>query len=446
MNIVKMPLSQLKPAPYNPRVNLKPGDIEYEKLKRSIAEFGYVEPVIWNKTTGYVVGGHQRVKVLSSMGAVEVDVVVVELDDKKERALNVALNKISGSWDFPLLKELLVELDDGAFDLNLTGFDSDELKKLIDYEAKPGAEAEAEAAAKAEDDVPELPKSSTTKRGDVFVMGEHRLICGDCRVEGDMEKLFGAEKMRVAVTSPPYASQRKYDEASGFKPIHPDEYVAWWESVQAGVAKYLTDDGSMFVNIKEHCEDGQRHLYVKDLVTAHVRTWGWKFIDEFVWTHGGTPKAVAKRFKNGWEPIFQFTKGDHAFFPKEVRYKSDVKLMIEGCGLGDTQGKAGQCTGAKENEDGMAYPSNVISCGKNKEALGHSAAFPVGLPEFFIRVCSEAGDIVFDPFTGSGTTLIAAEKHKRRFFGSEISPIYCDVIVSRWEKFTGKKAELLRGE
>lgn len=154
MNIVKMPLSQLKPAPYNPRVNLKPGDVEYEKLKRSIVEFGYVEPIIFNKSTGFVVGGHQRVKVLQALGHEEVDVVIVELDDKMERALNVALNKVGGDWDLPKLKDLLLELDDGSFDMSLSGFDSEELKNLID-QGEGGDEEDAPGEVKFSEELDE---------------------------------------------------------------------------------------------------------------------------------------------------------------------------------------------------------------------------------------------------------------------------------------------------
>jgi site-specific DNA-methyltransferase (adenine-specific) len=105
-------------------------------------------------------------------------------------------------------------------------------------------------------------------------LGDHRLLCGDCRDFGAIDRLFGATKANVVVTSPPYASQRKYDESSGFRPIPPDEYVAWFRDVAANVHTVLAEDGSYFLNIKEHCEDGERSLYVKDLVIAHRRQWG----------------------------------------------------------------------------------------------------------------------------------------------------------------------------
>ena len=130
MIIEKKNTADLLPADYNPRKDLKPGDAEYEKLKRSIEQFGYVEPVIWNKTTGRVVGGHQRLKVLIDLGMTEVDCVVVELTEEKEKALNIALNKISGEWDEEKLAAIFAELDAEGYDLNLTGFAPDELSDL----------------------------------------------------------------------------------------------------------------------------------------------------------------------------------------------------------------------------------------------------------------------------------------------------------------------------
>lgn len=131
MTIKKMPLSQLTPAPYNPRAELKPGDPAYEKLKRSIETFGYVEPIVFNERSGMVVGGHQRLSVLRDMGVTEVECVIVDLDDNDEKALNVALNKISGEWDMDKLTDLLADLEDSDYDETLTGFDFAEIESML---------------------------------------------------------------------------------------------------------------------------------------------------------------------------------------------------------------------------------------------------------------------------------------------------------------------------
>lgn len=133
MNIIKRHIDDLVPAEYNPRVDLKPGDKEYEKLKRSIEEFGYVEPIIYNKKNNTVVGGHQRLKVLKDLGYTDIDVVEVDLNENDEKALNIALNKVSGDWDNEKLEELLNELNNEAdFDISLTGFDENEINSLLE--------------------------------------------------------------------------------------------------------------------------------------------------------------------------------------------------------------------------------------------------------------------------------------------------------------------------
>lgn len=133
MNIIKRHIDDLVPAEYNPRVDLKPGDKEYDKLKRSIEEFGYVEPIIYNKRNNTVVGGHQRLKVLKDLGYTDIDVVEVDLNENDEKALNIALNKVSGDWDNEKLEELLNELNNEAdFDISLTGFDENEINSLLE--------------------------------------------------------------------------------------------------------------------------------------------------------------------------------------------------------------------------------------------------------------------------------------------------------------------------
>jgi site-specific DNA-methyltransferase (adenine-specific) len=244
------------------------------------------------------------------------------------------------------------------------------------------------------------------------------------------------------MTSPPYASQRKYDESSGFKPIPSDEYVRWWEAVQANVKTHLAADGSFFVNIKEHCESGERSLYVKDLVTAHARKWGWRFIDEFVWVRGGVPGRWPNRFKNQWEPIFHFSLETAIKLRHEaVMHESDGAFEYSPTNPKSKTGFFSNRGRSDIASNGEALPGNVLKIGTEvRQTENHSAPFPVGLPSFFIKAFSDAGDVIFDPFLGSGTTIIAAEQLNRRCYGIEISPNYCDVILARWEKLTGEKA------
>ena len=197
MEIERRKVDELKAADYNPRKDLRPGDAEYEKLKRSIQEFGYVEPVIWNKRTGTVVGGHQRLKVMKDLGFEEVDCVVVDLDDKKEKALNIALNKISGEWDNDLLANLLKDLDGSGYDITLTGFDLAEAQELFGSGSMENVHEDDFDADSAVSEISE-PK---TKRGDLWILGRHRLLCGDCTQKEDVAKVLEDKYADLMVAS-----------------------------------------------------------------------------------------------------------------------------------------------------------------------------------------------------------------------------------------------------
>ena len=423
-------IADLKAAPYNPRRIDKKAR---RGLEASLRRFGMVQEVVVNRRTGYIVGGHQRVDALRETGVTEVPVVYVDLDDKDERALNVTLNSdlVSGTFDDEKLAALIADIGP------MPEFEGLRLDELLASVA-PAVEPESHD----DDEVPELAKGPPQSvPGRVYELGPHRLICGDCRVPETLTALLGDTKVNVALTSPPYASQRTYDESSGFRPIHPDAFVDWFEAVQAGVRAHLAGDGSWFVNIKEHCDDGQRSLYVKDLAIAHVRRWGWMLIDELVWVHGGTPGEAHRRFKNGFEPIFQFAMGSaFKFRPEDVRHESDAvpgayaEANRPRIGAAASQGKTSDIFANPKHGHGLAYPSNALRLGKNRESLGHGAAYPVDLPAFFIQAYSDEGDVIFDPFMGSGTTLIAAARHQRVGYGCEISPTYCDVIRRRWTR------------
>lgn len=422
-----MKLTELNPAEYNPR---EITDDALIGLKNSLEEFGLVQNLVWNRRTGDLVGGHQRMKVMIGEGITKAMICVVDLSRKREKALNIALNNphIAGTFDGGL-QSLLEEIRDD--DVHL--FRDVYLDKLLT----------GESLGTLPDDVaPEPPKNPVTKPGDIWTMGDHRIICGDCRNIDDVKKLLGDSKINVAFTSPPYASQRKYDESSGFKPIRPDDYVEWFRDVQANVAEFLAEDGSFFVNIKAASEGLDTQTYVLDLALTMAKEWGWHLASEFCWERSGIPGKPRRRFKNQFEPVYQFAMGEWKFRPELVMHGSDSVMAYSpenrlSNGLEPVAGQGGG--NWKSVEAGMAYPGNRLKCG-NTKALGHSATFPIGLPEFFIKAYSDTGDLIFDPFMGSGTTMIAAQKNGRRSAGCEISPAYCDVIVERWESLTGGKS------
>jgi DNA modification methylase len=420
-------------------------DGQVAQIAASIREFGFTNPVLVDGENG-IIAGHGRVLAARKLGLEQVPVIeLAHLDEAQRRAYVIADNKLAlnAGWSDELLKIELGALQEMDFDLDLLGFDGSELAELL---AEPEVE---ELPPGGEDSVPEVQEEAITQKGNVWLLGKHRILCGDCRDFNDVAKVLDGQKINVAVTSPPYASQREYDPSSGFNPIHPDEFSDWYRDVAANIMANLADDGSYFMNIKEHAEDGQRHLYVKDLLIAHVREWGWLWIDEYVWLRAGIPgdAEMMGRFKNGWESVFWFAKARKPKFnPKDVRHHSDSVFSYAdqvAAGAGISASKQGRSDNKKVGgHEGLAYPSNVLELKQNAEALGHSAAFPVALPDFFIKANSDAGDVVYDPFMGSGTTMIAAENEGRVACGTELSPRYVDVIVRRWEKLTGKQAML----
>jgi site-specific DNA-methyltransferase (adenine-specific)/site-specific DNA-methyltransferase (cytosine-N4-specific) len=337
----------------------------------------------------------------------------------------------------------LAELRDADINLQLLGFNDGELQALL-ADADHG---DLEAGADVEEGIPALPAEPVTRASDIWCVGRHRLICGDCRDSNVVARLFDGAQASMVFTSPPYATQREYDPSSGFQPVRPDQYADWFKPAAANIAAVLAPDGSYFLNIKPHAKAGERNLYVMDLILAHKRQWGWRFVDEFCWrkTDNGVPGGWGNRFKNAFEPVYHFCREPQIKFrPTAVGhvsedcfdYSPNNPKSSSGSGLlgagarGDAAGRAGADDNHGRHE-GIARPSNVIEVKTESSQGTHSAPFPRPLVEFFVKAFSDASDIVFDPFVGSGTTMAAAEVLGRTGYGIEISPAYCDVALRR---------------
>ncbi|HZT32792.1 MAG TPA: DNA methyltransferase [Bryobacteraceae bacterium] len=459
------PVERLVPYAKNARTH---SEEQIAQIAASIAEFGFNNPVLVDTSAG-LIAGHGRVLAARKLGLEQIPVVVLDhLSETQKRAFLIADNRISESarWDDEILRGELAELKDAEFDLALLGFSDDELEALL-AEAATEAPVPGEEEAP-EEDIAEAPVEPVTRPGDVWLIGDHRLICGDCRDYGVVARLFDGARANVVITSPPYATQREYDPASGFKPVPPEEYAVWFSDVAANIRTILAPDGSYFLNIKEHAADGERHLYVKDLIIAHKRQWGWRFVDEFCWrkTDNGVPGGWGNRFKNAWEPVFHLCiQPEIKFRPQAVGhvsgdcfdYSPDNPVSRSGSGLLGTgprgasaslppQGSQGWGHMRRKlvdgRHEGIARPSNVIEAKTESGQGSHSAPFPRALVEFFVKAFSDAGDIVFDPFLGSGTTIAAAHVLGRKGYGCEISPAYCDVILRRIERLAEAEPEL----
>ena len=344
----------------------------------------------------------------------------------------------------------LAELRDTDIDLGGLGFSDDELRVLLAEAEVPDAKADSQ-----DEEISEAPAEPVARADDIWLVGTHRLACGDCRDRDVVHRLFDGARANLVITSPPYATQREYDPQSGFTPVRPEEYSMWFRTAAENIAAVLAPNGSYFLNIKPHADDGERNLYVMDLVLAHKRQWGWRFVDEFCWrkTDNGVPGGWCNRFKNAWEPVYHFCRqAEIKFRPTAVGhvsedcfdYSPNNPKSTSGSGLLGT-GARGSAAGKPGTEDsagrftGIARPSNVIEVKSESSQGSHSAPFPRALVEFFVVAFTDSGDVVFDPFTGSGSSIAAAHVLSRIGLGCEISPAYCDVALRRIANLTGEE-------
>lgn len=381
MNFVKKNINDLKYASYNPRKKLKPEDKEYQKIKKSIEEFGYVEPIIINKDNT-IIGGHQRITVLKDLGYEEVEVIQIDIDKTKEKALNIALNKITGEWDYAMLGDLLLDLDSQNYDLEITGFDLDEIEEIM---APLGLEEEKEVI---EDDFdctpPEEPKA---KYGDIYQLGKHFLMCGDSTKEEDVAKLMNGVKADMVFTDPPYNiaySGIKDKRTIENDKMNDEDFVDFLEkSIMKCDIAYVC------------CSWQYEHLFKKAMTNIGMAPKAM-----IIWNKVNPAQHLDKYFKQH-EIIFYYGK-----FGGEKTIRGDI-----------------------------------WECKRQKNTV-HPTMKPIELIAMAIED-NPNKKTIYDGFGGSGSTLIACEQLDRNCYMMELDPKYVDVIINRWETFTGKKAVLL---
>lgn len=381
MNIQKISIEKLKPAEYNPRKDLKPEDEEYQKIKKSLVEFGYVAPVIVNADMT-VIGGHQRLKVLKELSYTEIECNVVDLDKDKEKALNIALNKITGEWDNAKLEELLAELKETNIDIDMTGFSFDEVDNML--KDITGSKEDDFDVDQALNEIEE----PTSKPGDIWILGRHRLMCGDSTQKENVMRLMNNQEADMVFTDPPY--NMSFNGRSGnFEVIENDNLEE--KEFENFIDKFLN---VLSETVKPNAYYICCNWFFYGLLQLKLK-----------------PKACIVWAKN----TFGLGKGyrhQHEFILFDGFIKEDIK-----------------------NE------TDLWTINRDKEYV-HPTQKPVDLSVRAIKNSSYENDIILDLFGGSGSTLIAAEQIQRTCYVMELDPKYCDVIIKRWENLTGQKAIL----
>ena len=386
MEFKKIIISDLVPASYNPRKALKPGDAEYEKIKNSISEFGYCEPVIVNSDMT-IIGGHQRVTVLQDLGYTEIDCVVIEIDKTKEKALNIALNKITGEWNKELLADLIKDLQDSDFDIGFTGFEPPEIEQLFNsvHDKKI-----------TEDDFDvdkELEKPNVAKQGDIWCLGSHRVICGDSTLPETYERLMDGKKANMVLTDPPY-NVNVEETAGKIKNDNMDSESFY---------KFLF---AAFVNMEQSME-ADASIYV-----FHADTEGLNFRKAFV-DAGFYLSGCCIWKKNSL-----------------VLGRSPYQWQHEPCLFGWKKG-------GRHNWYSDRKQTTIWEYDRPKASKDHPTMKPVALMAYPIQNSCMSNCIVLDPFLGSGSTLIACEQTNRICYGIELDEKFVDVIVRRFIEQSG---------
>lgn len=386
MEIKELPLKELKPAAYNPRKKLKKGDKEYEKIKQSLLKFGYVDPIIVNEDLT-VIGGHQRLTVLKDLDYETAKCVIVDLLKEDEKALNIALNKITGQWDEALLADLLLDLQESDFNLDLTGFEPPEIDDILsNVHDKELSEDEFDVEE-------ELKKPTLSRHGDIWQLGKHRVICGDSTKAETYKQLLDDRKANLVVTDPPYNVD-----------------------VEETAGKILNDnmsDGdfyqfllSMFTQVENHMET-DASIYV-----FHADTEGLNF---------------RKAFKDAG-----FYLSGCCIWKKNslVLGRSPYQWQHEPCLYGwKKKGKHQWFSDRKQ--------TTIWEYDRPKSSKEHPTMKPIQLMAYPIQNSSMRGTVVLDPFLGSGSTLIAADQTGRVCYGIELDEKFVDVIVKRYIEVTG---------
>ena len=406
-------------------------------LAKILTHQGFRNPITVSKRSGFIVAGHGRLLAAQEAGLKEVPVDLQDFEtEADEYAHMVADNKIA---DYAELQdegvsEILKELQLLEFDLDLAGYDNEAMKELLGLDDEEKNESDADAKT---DEAASLAKKWNTQKGQRWQCGNHFVFCGNSMERTDVEKLMGGNLASVVMTSPPYAQQREYGEAS--------ELVKDWDSLMLGVfdALLVTDDAQLLVNLGLIHEKGEVVQYWHNWIQA-MRERAWKNIGWYVWDQGGGfPGASAGRLGSSHEFVFHFGKKMVPALKVEEKAEGSIRSRPKSNSMGRRKnGDKSKITTPESSLQPNKIPDSVARVRRgNPERLNHPAVYPVKLPLYFIRAWL---GIIYDPFLGSGTTLIAAEQSGRVCYGMEIDPDYVAVILQRFSDATGTEPVLVK--
>ena len=391
MQVEIVKIGTLKPHPKNPRIH---PDAALERLGKSIKEYGWTNPVLVS-SDGFILAGHARVKAAKLVGISKAPIIRLPLEGARAEAYLVADNKLQEmtEWDFPKLSEILAEVDVANIDIEVTGFDQQEIDELLSRLHQPG-EGQTD-----EDAVPDV-KDAICKKGDLWQLGNHRLLCGDATVQADVDKLMGGEGAVLMVSDPPYGVNYETD---GKNPR--------WRG-----------DSSPMANDNLGKDQGQ--FWTDAFVLWPLNG------DAYIFSPSGPLiSALAASIQEAGITHHQWLIwAKHQFVLGRSHYHYRHEHIYYGWK-------------GKTSWNGSRTEDSVWDHNRPMKSPEHPTMKPAALCEKAITNSSKVGNIVLDPFGGSGSTLIACEKLGRRCYMMEIDPHYCDVIIKRWEDYTGKKAK-----
>ncbi len=446
--ILLRPVAELRPHVGNARVH---SAAQIEQIKASMLAFGFTNPLLVDED-GVLIAGHGRLEAATALGMAKVPTIVLRhLSVAQKEALRLADNRIAenATWDQALLRDALAAVQAAEIDVAALGFSADELTAILaaadeavidgdppqdadqptaDLAAtEGGAEPDGEMPPDPVDANPEPPRQAITRPGDLWLLGEHRLLCGDSTDAASVARVMGEDRAALLFTSPPYGNQRDYTTGGGTD----------WDALMQGVFQHLDaamhPGGQVLVNLGLIHRDSEWIPYWAGWLDW-MRGRGWRRFGLYTWDQGpGLPGDWNGRLAPAFELVFHFNR--QARQANKIVPCKWAGTPNKGSGLRAADGTISEYQHAGLPVQDFRIPDNVLRLTRHKGRgieTEHPAVFPVVLPEFLMRAYTDEAEVVFEPFGGSGTTILAGQRTGRRVRAIELAPAYVDLAIARW--------------